>query len=413
MSMVLVKKILSMSKLTSLFVEQLAKTKVLKTLNPTINAKDNQQTAPCNHTVKKIKFNINQKGNQRLKAKIRINQYQQETPAPARLRNGNLIAPEAIEGILASPVEGTIVENRPFIQLNKTPHVIELDQYTNPLTAENPTGSGLATFRLSQLANAVPTFTAHYNRSSNLIDELWPEIIMNASSEKAPIRSLFSKAQKKYETFKLQEFSQVSDTWLPVYPKPANWANIIRSTKNLESLKLDLSNPNELTDGFDLIEDASFSWYTDNGTDTFENKALGTDSKIEEIEMKIMRVDFIREWYNPRIFKLKDWKIDGFEKGFYSSGDRLNNDGVFPLLPISMIIGTEVTVQGSIGQQDQDLINDNIKKNKTFSLGPFVLGSKAASTIIQTNNDKVKLSSNNAHIIGFISELTPFSPAQE
>jgi hypothetical protein len=41
--------------------------------------------------------------------------------------------------------------------------------------------------------------------------------------------------------------------------------------------------------------------------------------------------------------------VSGIQKGFYSTGDLNNNNGIFPLLPIGFIIGRNITINDISG----------------------------------------------------------------
>ena len=129
--------------------------------------------------------------------------------------------------------------------------------------------------------------------------------------------------------------------------------------------------------------------------------------------MKVLRVDFYRPWLNPEILNLKGWKINGVEKGYFSSGKLDENDGVMPLMPTSMIVGTEVKLAGNLEKEDQDLVKASMMQNKTVAVGPFVLSSPLHSATLRNESDTTSIESTNIHVIGFISNLVPFAPQEQ
>jgi len=129
---------------------------------------------------------------------------------------------------------------------------------------------------------------------------------------------------------------------------------------------------------------------------------------VRQISLKALKVNFLREWLDFQILSMGNWRIRGFREGFFSSGDPKNNDGVFPLLPTSIIVGTEVSVEGEWSAADRTVVDSHLKQAEPLSLGPFplVCAGSDASEIDSTGAIRSRV----AHIVGYISNLVPFAP---
>ena len=399
-----------MADLSTIFARQLAHSRLLSPANEEREYYEPEKPAVSTRRLKQLKIRVDKEKGGMLKTQLNV---KTSTVFEKPVRSG-INSRSLTQSMLSRGARGIPSANSPVIQLNKIPFLIELNEYRDPETPENPTGNLLATYRLSQLANVVPTFSKLYNPSGLSVEKIWENMIFGANAESSFAQMLFSQAQEDFKLAELQEFSSISDSWRPVYPNPWNWTKIIAEGRGLEKITLDLSNPENLTDGFNLIAgDESLSWNTENENSEIEREALADDSQIREIEMKIMRVDFRRGWLDPQLFRLGGWKIDGVSKGFFSSGDLRENQGVLPLLPNSMLVGTHVQVKGRIGSRDERLLRRRARGNRTFSIGPFVLGSQARPPQIRKARGETIIESNNAHIIGMVSSLVPMSPKEE
>jgi len=399
-----------MADLSTIFARQLAHSRLISPEHEEREYDELEKPAVAGRRLKQLKIRLDKEKGGVLKTRLGVKTSTiLEKPVRPKMNSRSLVGSRLNRGARGIPSPTS-----PVIQLNKIPFLIELNQYKDPETPENPIGDLLATYRFSLLANAVPTFSKLYNPSGLSVEKVWENMVFGASAESSFAQMLFSQAQEDFKIAELQEFSSISDSWWPVYPNPWNWTDIIAGGRGLEKITLDLSNPENLTDGFNLIaEEESLSWNTENENHEIERETLADDSQIREIEMKIMRVDFVRRWLDPQLFKIGGWKIDGVDKGFFSSGNLKENQGVLPLLPNSMLIGTGVRVKGRIGAKDERLVRNRARGNRTFSIGPFVLGSQSRPPQIRKSRGETIIESNNAHIIGFVSSLVPMSPREE
>ena len=68
------------------------------------------------------------------------------------------------------------------------------------------------------------------------------------------------------------------------------------------------------------------------------------------VSFQFCRVDLVRAWMLPYLFSLQGWGVQGLARGGLSSGSPLVNNGVLPLLPVSLIMGRNLRVTSDDGQ---------------------------------------------------------------
>jgi len=61
---------------------------------------------------------------------------------------------------------------------------------------------------------------------------------------------------------------------------------------------------------------------------------------------KFCRVDILRPWFILYPLEMNGWKIQGEPPGWLSNGQPQNNPGIFPLLPLAMIVARDLCVKG-------------------------------------------------------------------
>lgn len=69
------------------------------------------------------------------------------------------------------------------------------------------------------------------------------------------------------------------------------------------------------------------------------------------ISMKYMRADIERPWMLDYLLSMDGWKIEGQKSGWLSTGDDVVNDGIFPLLPVSLILCRDLQIKSTNGNE--------------------------------------------------------------
>ena len=120
-------------------------------------------------------------------------------------------------------------------------------------------------------------------------------------------------------------------------------------------------------------------------------KSVGTDGF--SISFKFCRVNIDRPWLNLALLSTKNWNISGTNIGEYSTGTAENNTGIFPLLPTSFILISNVSITANWSATDKGNIENAV------SFGPFDVRNGS----FNQNTLEIK----GMQIIGCLSKLTP------
>jgi len=291
-----------------------------------------------------------------------------------------------------------ITDSRPVLQLNSIPSVIDLVKYKDAYAADNPDGDYLAAYRFRALSNQIPTFTRYYGLSGNTVEKIWGNLVYGAEALSPATQLLLSEAQDTFDNYKLSNLSGIPDPWRPVGAWPPTWYDLI---DDAPLLHLDLDGQALSTDEFNIIgQEDQLVWKT-------QGNSAEIAGQVQRISLKILKVSLLREWLDFQLLSSGDWRMP-YREGYYSSGNLNSNDGIFPLLPTNVIVGTEVTVEGDWMAADRRIIESHRQQGIPLSLGPFPLnvGKSNALTIDSAGTIRSKV----AHIVGYISALVPFTP---
>ncbi|KFX54032.1 hypothetical protein HYH39_17650 [Clostridium botulinum] len=299
-----------------------------------------------------------------------------------------------------------IAKPRTILQLNSTPFSIDVNEYSNPHSSDNPTGDYRAAYRLSRLADPIPELETYYTDSLNSSEKVWGNIINSATTENQYILSLLSKSQLDYNTSQMSGMGGIPNSWLPVEIIPSNWYELVKDESKLIKMEIDTSSNAENNDFIIINGDKGISLNIINMNDS--KSEINLNTTINKIYVDVLRVDFIRNWLNFEILESSQWSIAGLEKGYFSTGEINENNGIFPLIIKSILIGTKVTFEGNFDKKDIDAIN-KCKVNKSLSIGPFLLNTETEDVVVE---EKKLLTSNVTQVIGYISELIPLCPGK-
>ena len=295
--------------------------------------------------------------------KISISKTNKEKPKKSLLQT----TIPAIETDISTNVE---VQEMPktILQLNTIPQIINTDQYKDAHSSDNPTGDYKAAYRLSLLADAIPFLEPNFNSSGNHVSGIYGNLIEAAASDFSYTQNILFDAQSNYKSSSLSGMGGVPEDWFPVNTVPSDWYNLLNDDDNLIELEIDLEN-GKLEDNqfITLNNNDTISWYTTENINTEQKTELHKDSSIKKIKLKILLVNFFRPWLDYEIFHLQNWKISGLPKGYFSTGNIDNNKGVFSLIPQSMLVGSQVDIEGNFHESDLRMINT--EKEKLLSMG--------------------------------------------
>lgn len=284
-----------------------------------------------------------------------------------------------------------------IVQLNPFPETLDLNRYREPISSYNPGGDYASAILLSALANRIPSATPFFEDSGNSLTNVWNNLLYAASPQSEQDNytlRVLTQAQENFTLSKKSGRAGFPDDWYLVETDPYNWYELLSNKANLIHLDIDLQKDNEESGGTEFL--------TINGVQSLTWNILGSDGKwrpvpvqteteIRKIQMDVLLVNFTRKWMSYDVFSTQ-WKINGLKKGFYSSGELTENEGVFPLIIESMLVGAQTVVDGTIDKKDRQIL----RQSSPVALGGFVL------------NDATT-----AHVVGYISRLIPVAPALE
>lgn len=162
--------------------------------------------------------------------------------------------------------------------------------------------------------------------------------------------------------------------------------------KNLTRIKID---PHDV--------DAFFSLKTAPG----HQMVLDAESTVSQICMDVLNVEFVRPWLYRELLDA-EWYVRGIKRGYFSTGNVTYNDGILPLITQSMLVGTNLSIEGEFSKKDKEILTD--QQEGKLSVGPFVVKFGDASAEIEQTKDLLRISSKTTQIMGYISSCVPLCP---
>lgn len=283
---------------------------------------------------------------------------------------------------------------KPILQLNPLPITIEPSQYQNAKSNSNPNGDLKPLFALRQLVDPVPKFEHDYVASSYSTEMLYASILNGATivNNEPFTSSVIGNAKSSFAENALQDMDGTPGNWRPIYAIPEDWASADISRFKEVSIDFDNTTKNS---AFDTIQGQDQLFWTLGNNQT---QSLNAKSKIKSVKMKYLFVAFRRPWFDLLLFKMGNWFIQGQQSGFCSSGTTKLNNGILPLLPTGMLIAKDIVVDADWHADDQAIVDQLAATGKTGCLGPF-------------NLSRAKTSNSSLQVIGWVSEVVPFSPS--
>jgi hypothetical protein len=301
------------------------------------------------------------------------------------------------------------VRAKTILQLNSTPFSIDVNKYSNPHSSDNPTGDYHAAYRLTRLADPIPQLEPYYTDSLKSAEEIWGEIISSATTQNQYIKTLISKSKYDYDTSAMTGMGGFPNNWLPVETSPSNWYELVEDESKLINLEIDITKSSDEHNKFIIINGGKeISLNTINMNNGQSSINLASNTTINKIYIDVLRVDFIRPWLNFELLQSSEWSIDGLNEGYFSTGTIDENEGIFPLIIKSMLVGNRITFEGNFDKNDINAILQ-YQSNNALSIGPFLLNTSTQNVDV---TEKKIVTSNVKQIIGYISELIPLSPSK-
>jgi hypothetical protein len=284
--------------------------------------------------------------------------------------------------------------SRPTILMSGFPITLNPKEYADPLSTANPNGNLISLWRFRQLVDPIPMFDTVYLPSSRSLEMSYTQIINGAVSEdeNSFASMVISDANKALATQTFANMDGTPGNWRPVYAVPDDWYSI-QKIKTEKQLTVDLSEVEGNVSG--NIPENPMVWKIINPDQSTGEIPLDTKSKICSANVNYLMVSLNRPWFNSMIFETAGWYLKGQKAGFCSSGQN-DGTGVIPMIPSSIIIGTDVTIQAEWSEKDMQVISNAQELNQQLSLGPLLINAGQNATQI--------------HIIGWVMSQISFSP---
>ncbi len=306
----------------------------------------------------------------------------------------------------------------PVLQLSNFPIALTPTLYANPRSNSNPNGTLTSLYAFRQLIDPVPSFTEYYSPAPTSTESIYANLINGATASPTAdyTRQVLFSAQQEFNTSGFPNLDGNPGKWQPIYATPEDWYDVNQSSR---FITMDLEIPSSEGGNHPYIvltgqTPEPLSWNVGNTKAQATSVPIDAETRLQAIQFKYLEVKLTRPWLDFEIFGLKDWYLQGQRSGYISSGKVTTNAGVLPLLPLSLIIGIDTTVAATLGQTDQNLINDAVAANQFVSLGPFVLqtgmeqANSGGNLIIRSTN--VVAAPQTLYVVGWFSSLVPLSP---
>ena len=187
------------------------------------------------------------------------------------------------------------------------------------------------------------------------------------------------------------DWGGVPENWYLVNAIPSNWYDLVQDKNNLTRIEFDAQN----------VSDSS-GWNVNHS----DLVTLDKESSLDKISLDVLNVEFVRPWLNMDLLDLP-WKINGLKQGFFSAGDKESNNGAFPLITRSMLIGTNLSLEGRFTSRDMNLLS---AADENLSIGPFAVKTAQNPAEIKQEKDKILVTSNTTQVVGFTSWHVPLCP---
>ena len=206
--------------------------------------------------------------------------------------------------------------------------------------------------------------------------------------------------------------------WLPSYAIPTNWYDATLRGAQL-TLKSDYLNRTSSEKATSFTAAASYDkgmfHVSGEASGEFQNNHSHMDANNFELQAELITVDIKRPWYNPLLFGMNSWYVDGFSKDGISDGSQDLN-GMMPIVPTGFVVARNVRITADFSSEDQSLITSSISAKASAGIGPFSFsGSYSHSSRKEkftSSFDGSTLTLPGLQIIGWINTILPACPPQ-
>ncbi|KAA9340260.1 hypothetical protein [Adhaeribacter soli] len=284
----------------------------------------------------------------------------------------------------------------PTVLLSAYPITLNSEDYKNPLSTANPNGDLISLWRFRQLVDPIPQFADVYIPGSSSTERTYTQIIKGAVAEDADsfAADIIGDAVRNLTRQTFANMDGTPGSWCPVYAVPDNWYDS-KAFNGIKQLDIDLGGITGEKNGAGNAPEDQTEWKIVNPDNSTSTIPLHTGSKISSAKVSYQMVSLSRPWFDPLLFETSGWYLKGQNEGFCSSGKN-DGRGVLPMIPSSVIIGTNVEILAEWSRQDLRVINNAKEENQQLSLGPL---------LVNAGQNDIQL-----HVIGWVMTQIPYSP---
>lgn len=234
-------------------------------------------------------------------------------------------------------------------------------------------------------------------------------------------QSAFLQARKAY---KQGEFVGLDgQPWHLSFALPSNWAETENYLTTLEVSSRFLendTNPDFIKyRGDDFIKNGLWRIEGQGLRGGAPPNELATSMEAQSFSLtaKIGLVRISRPWLHMPVFQLKNWALNGFNPGDISDG-RIDSTQVernlLPLIPTSFFVIKDAVLEGEFSAGDEKIITEALSGGKELRWGPIALSGVSSHGLtpqpFSSTYSQGRLSIPNLQILGWVSEIVPFSP---
>jgi hypothetical protein len=298
---------------------------------------------------------------------------------------------------------------RPVLQLSEVPLPLNPAAYRNPYSNTSPQGDQRTLYAFRALVDPVPEFGRAYRPSARSTERIYQNLVQGASVQigRDFTTAVLARARKTFEETALENLVITPGKWHPVYAAPDDWYDPAQLDR-FQPVELDLTDSNGSGPFILLPGSERLPWRLGDPRRPELIKQPDADTQPTCLQFRCLQVTLERPWLDFELFALRGWYLQGQPEGYYSTGQAEANQGVLPLVPTRLLLGTDIRLDARVGAGDRDLIRRAVATGAALSLGPFDLGqvALAGDQIQAAPADNPAL-----YVVGWCSDLVPLAPS--
>ncbi|MBV8688234.1 MAG: hypothetical protein JOZ90_08600 [Alphaproteobacteria bacterium] len=266
-----------------------------------------------------------------------------------------------------------------------------------------------------------PVLSAAVNAAWNNLQQSGAPLVIQAlnaltTTVNSASRDVISQAQQAMRNAALASMTVGSPPWYLAYATPSDWADASEA-QNMTTMSISSSTLNQSADSsFDSWSSgASGGWGLwsvggsasgSSSTQTFQSQATSFN-----LTATIGVVRIYRPWYNPILFQMQNWSVEGIPTDGISDG---KGGGLMPLVPTALIVARNFQLSGTFSTEEKSHIESAVSGGASVGWGPFQVGGSYSHSEshdrLNTTFDGTTITVPGIQVIGYVNSVTPSSP---